>query len=108
VLGATLTLATNKPYLGWERHSWDPIVLSALLIGVALCLRRWLAAGPDGIRHGFTAQRLSGKDDQYRAAAAAAFGLLSPQAIKINPQTGSSHVRFGGGDSGGGGASSDF
>ena len=89
-LSATFTLATNKSYLGLERHTWDPILLSALLIGVALFLRRWLTAGPDGIRHGFTAQRLSGKDEQYRAAAAAAFGLVSPQAIKVSPQSESS------------------
>ena len=65
------------------------MLLGALLIGVAL-VRHWLAAGPGGIRHGFTAQRLSGKDELDRAAGAAAFGLVSPQAIKINPQTGSS------------------
>src|SRR5439155_16506867 len=59
---AILTLVTNKPYLGWQRHTWDPMLLGALLIGVALLIRRWLANGPGEIRHGFTAKRLSGKD----------------------------------------------
>jgi hypothetical protein len=40
------------PYLGWQRHTWDPMLLGALLIGVALFMRRWVADGPGGIRHG--------------------------------------------------------
>jgi uncharacterized membrane protein YgcG len=103
-----LTLVTNKPYLGWQRHTWDPMLLGALLIGVALFIRRWLAEGPDGIRHGFTAQRLSGNEKQWMNAGSAAFGLVSPNSIAPSAQTGSPGVRFGGGDSGGGGASSDF
>jgi hypothetical protein len=50
---AILTLVTNKPYLGWQRHTWDPMLLGALLIGVPLLIRRWLAKGPGGIRHDF-------------------------------------------------------
>jgi hypothetical protein len=107
-IAAILTLVTNKPYLGWQRHSWDPMLLGALLIGVALFIRRWLADGPGGVRRGFTARRLSGKDKQWMNAGAAAFGLASPHAVAVSPQTGSSEVRFGGGDSGGGGATSDF
>jgi hypothetical protein len=105
---AALTLATNKPYLGWQRHTWDPMLLGVLLTGAALFIRRWLAAGPGGIRRGFTAQRLSGKDKQWISAGSAAFGLVSPHSITPGPQTGSPGVRFGGGDSAGGGASSDF
>ena len=107
-LAAILTLVTNKPYLGWPRHTWDPMLLGALLIGVALLIRRWLAAGPDGIRHGFTARRLSGKDKELMSVGSAAFGLVSPHAITPGPQTVSPEVRFGGGDSAGGGATSDF
>jgi hypothetical protein len=102
---AILTLVTNKPYLGWQRHTWDPMLLGALLIGVALFIRRWLAAGPAGIRHGFTAERLSGKDKQWMNAGSTVFGLLTPQA---HAPAASPEVRFGGGDSGGGGATSDF
>jgi hypothetical protein len=107
-IAAILTLVTNKPYLGWQRHTWDPMLLGALLIGVALFIRRWLAGGLGGIRHGFIAQRLSGKDKYWMNAASAAFGLASPQSITPSPQTGSPGVQFGGGDSGGGGATSDF
>jgi membrane protein YdbS with pleckstrin-like domain len=103
-----LTLVTNKPYLGWQRHTWDPMLLGALLIGVALFIRRWLADGPGEIRQGFTAKRLSGKDKSWMNAGTAAFGLVSPSTITPSAQTGSPDVDFGGGDSGGGGASSDF
>jgi hypothetical protein len=105
---AILTLVTNKPYLGWQRHTWDPMLLGVLLIGVALFIRRWLARGTGGIRHGFTARRLSGKDKQWMNAGTTALGLLSPSLTTPSPQTDSPDVHFGGGDSGGGGASSDF
>ena len=105
---ATLTLVTNKPYLGWQRHTWDPMILGAVLIGVALFTRRWLAAGPGGIRHGFTAHRLSGKDKHWINIGASAAGLVWPHSIAPSPQTASPDVHFGGGDSGGGGATSDF
>jgi hypothetical protein len=105
---AILTLITNKPYLGWPRHTWDPMLLGALLMGAGILVRRWLAGGAGGIRHGFTARRLSGKDKYWMNAGAAALGILSPQPITPSPQPGSPDVRFGGGDSGGGGATSDF
>jgi hypothetical protein len=105
---AVLTFVTNKPYLGWPRHTWDPMLLGALLIGVALFIRRWLAKGLGGIRHGFTARRLSGKDKTWMSAGATVIGLVTPNAITPSPQSESSDVHFGGGDSGGAGASSDF
>jgi hypothetical protein len=105
---AILTFVTNKPYLGWQRHTWDPMLLGALLIGIAVLIRRWLANGPGEIRRGFTAQRLSGKDKRWMNAGSAAFGLVSPNIMTPSPQTSSPDVRFGGGDSGGGGATSDF
>ncbi len=105
---AVLTFVTNKPYLGWPRHTWDPMLLGVALMGVALFMRRWIGAAPGGIRHGFTARRLSGKDKQWLDAGAAVLGAVSPHSITAGPQTGSPDVRFGGGDSGGGGATSDF
>jgi uncharacterized membrane protein YgcG len=105
---AILTLVTNKPYLGWQRHTWDPMLLGVLLIGVALFIRRWLAAGPGEIRHGFTARRLSGKDKSWLNTGVSAMGVVSPDIITPSQQTESPDVHFGGGDSGGGGASSDF
>jgi hypothetical protein len=109
---AVLTLATNKPYLGWQRHTWDPMLLGIALTGVALFLRRWLAQGPGGVRHGFTAAHLSGKDKHAMGVGSAVLGLITPQSITPTPQTPTPHptgpdARFGGG-SGGGGASGDF
>lgn len=107
VIVAILTLVTNKPYLGWERHSWDPMILGVLLAGIAVGVRRWLANGPGGVRNGFTAQRLSGRDKQLMSAASTAFGLAlaNPLTPAANSESG---PRFGGGSSDGGGASSTF
>jgi uncharacterized membrane protein YgcG len=102
---AILTFVCNKPYLGWQRHTWDPILLGILLTSVAVFIRRWLARGPGGIRHGFTAARLSKREKQLMNVGSAGFSLLSPTPT---PQTSSPDFHFGGGQSGGGGASSDF
>jgi len=103
-----LTLVSNKPYFGWKRHTWDPMLLGILLTAIAFFIRRWLARGPGGIRHGFTAERLSGKDKLWMNVGSTVLGPLSPHSITPSPQTSSPDVRFGGGQSGGGGASSDF
>jgi len=105
---AILTFVSNKPYLGWPRHTWDPMLLGILLTGVTLFIRRWLARGPGGIRRGFTAARLSGKDKQWMNAGATVLGLVTPQSITPSPQARSADFRFGGGASGGGGAGGDF
>jgi len=105
---AVLTLVSNKPYLGWPRHTWDPMLLGILLTGVAVFLRRWLARGPGGIRHCFTAVRLSGKDKHWMSVGSTVFGLLSPHSTPPAPQTNSPDFRFGGGNTGGGGAGGDF
>jgi hypothetical protein len=105
---AVLTLVTNKPYLGWPRHTWDPMLLGALLIGAAIFIRRWLAKGPGEVRRGFTAHRLSGKDKRWMNVGATALGLITPNVITPSPQPSSPDPQFGGGDSGGAGASSDF
>jgi uncharacterized membrane protein YgcG len=107
-IAAVLTFVSNKPYLGWQRHTWDPMLLGIVLAGVALYLRRWLAAGPDGVRHGFTAERLSARDQRWLSSSSAALGLLSPQSIAPPPQNSTPDVQFGGGASGGAGASGDF
>jgi hypothetical protein len=107
-IAAILTFVCNKPYLGWQRHTWDPILLGVLLTGVALYVRRWLARGPGGIRHGFTAARLSGRDKRWMSIGSAGLGLVSPQSITPSTQTRSPGFRFGGGASGGGGAGGDY
>ena len=105
---AVLTLVCNKPYLGWQRHTWDPMLLGILLTGVAWFIRRWLAHGLNGVRHGFTAARLSGKDKYWMNVGSAALGLVSAQSITPSPQAKSSDFRFGGGESGGGGAGGNY
>ncbi len=106
---AVLTLVSNKPYLGWPRHTWDPMILGLLLTGVAFFIRRWLDRRPDGIRHGFTAARLSEKDKHLINVGSAGLGLLSPHSITPGPQTSApDDFRFGGGQTGGGGAGGDF
>ena len=83
-----LTFVSNKPYLGWPRHTWDPMLLGILLTGVAFFLRRWLARGPGGVRDGFTAARLSGKDKQWMGVGSTVAGLLSPQPPAPQPMSG--------------------
>ncbi len=103
---AVVTLVTNKPYLGWERHPWDPMLLGILLTGVAIAVRRWLENSPGGVRHGFTAQRLSGRDKRLMNTISGAVGLASPHTFTPAPAAPS--ATFGGGSSAGGGASSDY
>ena len=104
---AILTFVTNKPYLGWQRHTWDPMLLGVLLAGVTVFVQRWLARGAGEIRHGFTAARLSGEDKHW-INAGAVLGALTPRSVTPGPQSGSPDVRFGGGNFGGGGATGDF
>jgi len=105
---AILTFVSNKPYLGWLRQPWDPMLLGILLAGTALFIQRWLAHGPGGIRYGFTAARLSGKGKYWVNAVSPVLGLVTPQAITPSPQTSTPDFRFGEGASGGGGAGGDF
>jgi hypothetical protein len=105
---AILTLVSNKPYLGWPRHTWDPMLLGILLTSVAIFVRSWLARGPGGIRHGFTTARLLGKDKDWINVGATVVAPLAPHSITPDPQASSPDFRFGGGQSGGGGAGGDF
>ncbi|HKW96812.1 MAG TPA: hypothetical protein VJN43_03720 [Bryobacteraceae bacterium] len=107
-IAAVLTLITNKPYLGWQRHTWDPMLLGAFLIGAVLLIQRWLAKAQGGVRRGFTAQRLSAKDKRWMNFAISTMALASPDIVTPGPQKSTPEAHFGGGDSGGGGASSDF
>lgn len=103
---AILTLATNKPYLGLPHHAWDPILLGLVLTGSAIAARRWLANGPEGIRHGFTGLRLSSRDKQWIDSFSPAVAVVLPNPATLTPIA--PEHKFGGGASGGGGASSDF
>lgn len=103
------TLLTNKPYLGAARKPWDPILLGLLLIGAAIVVRRWLANGDTGSRHGFTARRLLRSDTETRAAVAIASAALhgTPAHPHSDPSS-PDPFKGGGGRSGGAGAGGSF
>jgi hypothetical protein len=97
------TLITNKLYLGWARHSWDPMLLGILLMSVALALRRWLASGQDGARHGFTVAPIRRSKDSLLTVLSAAPIPVGTHEAPAPAQSG-----FEGGRSGGGGAGGSF
>ena len=66
LLTAIATLVTNKAYLQWPRHAWDPMILGVVLAGSALAVRRWLDGGVDRQRRGFTAVNLLDSDRDLR------------------------------------------
>ena len=106
---ALVTLATNKPYLGASRQTWDPILLGVLLIGAAVVVRRWLSKGENGGRHGFTAERILRSDQQALSvvgAASAALHIAGPTEADASAQPDT--FKTGGGRSGGAGASGSF
>ena len=82
---ALVTLITNKPYLGWPRHTWDPILLGVFLMAVALALRRWLSNGPDGARDGFTSARILNKDSAVLTLLRATSATFQPDAPASRP-----------------------
>jgi hypothetical protein len=101
------TLLSNKEYLGSPRYEWDPIVFGLFLMGVAIAIRRWLASGDGGMRHGYTSARLVASDKDHLGALAMVSTVhtdvpVSEQAPAADPSIG------GGGRSGGGGAGGSF
>ncbi len=106
VLFATASLATARSY--WPiLPLWLTLLAGGLAaLGLALGLRRWLAAGPDRARGGWTAEPLF-EDEEERSAAEIAAGLLtlSPTARPPEPTAG---FEGKGGHFGGGGAESSF
>jgi hypothetical protein len=107
---ALATLATNKPYLGLPRKTWDPILLGLLLMGAAIVLRRWLASGEDGSKHGFIATRLLRSDDDTLATLGTASAAL--HALPAHPHSPAPEPpppdAFQGGRSGGGGGGASY
>jgi hypothetical protein len=106
LLMVLVTLATNKPYLRLPRQPWDPILFGVLLISSSIMIRRWLLAGRDGHRYGFTPTRLLAGDLRLlnlTASASSAIQFNTPAATPVEPKP-----DFGGGRSGGAGASGNF
>jgi hypothetical protein len=107
---AAVTLVTSKPYLGWARNTWDPIVFGLVLIGLAVAIRRWLENGPRGERDGWTAARILEKDRAALSLLGFASALVPPGVVSDSPspRTEPPASQFGGGRSGGGGGGNDF
>ena len=99
------TLVSNKPYLGWTRYTWDPMLLGVLLIAVAVALRRWLSSGPEGARYGFTAARIFRDKDSALTLLSAAPFPVKPHIPAPAPTAPSG---FDGGRSGGAGGGGSF
>jgi hypothetical protein len=101
------TLVSNKPYFGWARQPWDPMLLGVVLLVVAVVGRRWLAAGRDGERAGFTSARILDRD-------LAALRTLGTVSVGVHPATDErmpaspDDAAFRGGRSGGAGAGGTF
>jgi hypothetical protein len=104
---ALATLLSNKEYLGSPRYEWDPIVFGLFLMGIAIVIRRWLAAGENGMRHGYTASRIVASDRAHLGTLAMVSAAhvdvpVAEPAPTADPSIG------GGGRSGGGGAGGSF
>ena len=105
-----VTLVTNKPYLGWARNTWDPIILGAVLIAAVVGVRRWLALGPDGERNGLTAARILDHDRAALSVLATVSAIVQPgvATAAAPPHAAPGTSPFGGGRSGGGGGGAGF
>lgn len=99
------TLLSNKAYLGSPRHEWDPILFGLLLIGIAIGVRRWLAAGPEGMRHGYTSARLVASDQELIGTLATV--STAQVDVPVTPAASAPDIG-GGGRSGGAGAGGSF
>jgi hypothetical protein len=100
-----ITFLTNKAYLGWPRHEWDPILLGIFLMAAAIALRRWLAGGANGQRGGFTPARILSNDRGAVTILGTAAAGFHPDAPSYPESSGSG---FDGGRSGGGGATGSY
>ena len=100
-----VTLLTNKSYLGWPRHEWDPIVLGVFLMAVGVGVRRWLAAGPSEQRGAFTAARILDRERGAVTVLGTVSARFHPHAPSMAEPTDDG---FKGGRSGGGGATGSF
>jgi uncharacterized membrane protein YgcG len=103
-VGIIVALCTNKDYLGVRHHVWDPMMLGALMIGVAVALERFLKTE----RNGYTAKAMLIPASDGVESAALLAGAVGTASSGSGPSSGSSGASYGGGSSGGGGASGGY
>ncbi len=103
-----VTLATNKPYLGIARQTWDPMLLGILLTGVAVVVRRWLASGAGGQRGGYTPSRVFQRDRHLLAALANVSVAWNDRVHQAPAGPAAAPSQFEGGRSGGGGGGATY
>ena len=101
-----VTLMTHKQFLGWPDHDWDLLSLGVLLAVVAIALRRYLASGENAQRNGYTATRILMKDKDNRSVIGTFGGLQQHGPAAATPAA--APDSYGGGASGGAGASGKF
>jgi hypothetical protein len=100
------SLVTLRAYVHVAPLWAELTALGALLIAAVAVLRRYLDAGPGKERHGFTAEPLFEDSGRRRILEAGAAVLsLSPEARPVHEEP---KLTGGGGEFGGGGASSEF
>lgn len=101
------TLLSNKQYLGSPRYEWDPIVFGFLLMVIAVVIRRWLAAGDGGMRHGYTSARLVASDKDHLGTLAMVSTVHTDVPVAEQAPAADSSIG-GGGRAGGAGAGGSF
>ena len=101
-----VTLMTHKQFLGWPDHDWDLLSLGLLLSVVAIAVRRYLASGENAQRNGYTATRVLMKDKDNRSIIGTFGGLKQHGPAVAAPAA--APDSYGGGASGGAGASGKF
>ncbi|HAH05322.1 MAG TPA: hypothetical protein DCM05_02175 [Elusimicrobia bacterium] len=100
---ALLSLMTLKPYLGLQRNPWDPAVLGVFLMGLGWALSRKLDSAP-----GWTAKQLLVPREELSAGALLAAAAAAVATGGQEPSSTPEKPRFGGGESGGAGATASF
>jgi hypothetical protein len=107
---AGITLATNKPYLGIARQSWDPMLFGLLLVVVALAAKRWLGGGVGGQRRGYTADRVAARDRELLTMVSNLSVLVPAGGVGSRGAAPASNEppAFAGGRSGGGGGGASY